>query len=257
MRSRILLAAELTVALSITTIVIATLKAHGNQNAVPFDKQIPVAVEQLPEAGGVLPVEVRCGVARLTAPNALEPFSCMAINNTKKNIVALAAALTLVTEKNGEGESSDTKLLTVDSLVHPDIRSARRLRSIQPGAAHPIQLPGPIAYEDETIARVELSIDYVEFESDASLGPDKHGSRSIRSTREGAARYKAWLNKKYQLNGQDGSAVTEALAESALPADLQLGDDGDMIAGARMYRRVMLGVYEQQGAAGLKKYLSR
>lgn len=254
MRSRIILAAELSLAVGITVVVIATLKARADQSAEPFDKQIPVAVEQLTQAGGVLPVEVRCGGARLTAPGTLESFSCMAINNTGKDIVSLAAYYTVVTEKRGEGESLNTNLLTVDSLVHPDIRRGRGLKPIRPGAVHPLQPPGPTTYEGETIVRIELGIDYVEFEDDSSLGADKHGSKAMKAVREGAARYKSWLVKKYQLNRRDAAGLAGVVEETALPAELQLGR-GDLIEGAHMYRRFLLGVYEQQGGAEFKKYL--
>ena len=110
MRSRILLVAELALAVGATAACIVTLTARGNQSAESFDKQIPVAVEQLTQAGGLLPVEVRCGVARLTAPDTLQSLPCMAINNTGKNIVSLAASYTVVTEKSGEGETLNTKI---------------------------------------------------------------------------------------------------------------------------------------------------
>lgn len=255
MRSRILLAAELSLAVAATVAAVATLTARGNQSAEPFDKQIPVAVEQLTQAGGALPVEVRCGPARLTAPGALESFSRMVINNAGKDIVSLAAYYTVVTEKGGGGESLNMNLLSVDSLLHPDIRRGRGLKPIRPGAMHPLQPPGPTTYEDETAVRIELAVDYVEFEDNSSLGADQHGSRAIKAVREGAARYKSWLVKKYQLNGRDATALSRAVRESALPAELQLDANGDMNEGAQMYRRFMLGVHERQGTAELTKYL--
>jgi hypothetical protein len=255
MRSIILLAAEVALAVGATAACLVTLTARGNQSAEAFDKQIPVAVEQLTQAGGPLPVEVRCGVARLTTPSTLESLPCMAINNTGKNIVSLAASYTVVTEKSGEGESLNTNLISVDSLVHPDIRRARGLKPIRPGASHPLQPPGPITYEGETIVRIEFSLDYVEFEDNSSLGPDKHGSRAIKAVREGAAQYKSWLVKKYHLNKRDATALTKALEESALPAELQLGGDGDLNEGAQMYRRFMRGVFQERGAAEFKKYI--
>lgn len=254
MRSRILLAAELSLAVGATVAVIASLTAWGKQSAEPFDKQMPIALEQLAQTGGILPVEVRCSDARLTAPDTLDSFSCMAINNTGKDIISLAASYTVVTEKSGEGESLNTNLLSVDSLVHPDIRRARGLKTIRPGAMHPLSPPGPTTYEGETIVRIALSIDYVEFD-DSSLGADKHGSRAIKAVREGAARYKSWLVKKYHLNKREAAALTQTLEESALPAELQLGDGGDMNEGAQMYRRFILGVYQHQGVAEFKKYL--
>jgi hypothetical protein len=255
MRSRILVVAELTLAVGATVACIVTLAARGNQNAEPFDKQLPVAVKQLTQAGSLLPVELRCGVARLTAPGTLESLPCMAINNSGKNIISLAASYTVVTERSGGGESLNTNLISVDSLLHPDIQSARGLKPVRPGAMHPLNPPGPVTYEGETITRIEFSIDYVEFEDNSSLGPDKHGSRAIKAVREGAARYKSWLVKMYHLNKHDTTRLTKALEESALPAGLQLGEDGDLNEGAQVYRRFMLRLLHDRGATEFKKYL--
>jgi hypothetical protein len=256
MRSKIIVIAELAIALTLTVIVAATLRVHGNQQTI-FNKQIPVVVKQLPLVEGGLPVEVRCGLAHLTAPDTLESFSCMAINNTTKNIASLAAVYTVVTEGGEEDESSITSLLTVDSLVHPDIRSARGLKMIQPGVMHPLQPPGPTSYEGENVARVELSIDYVEFEDGTTLGPDKHGSRAVKSTREGAAQYKTWLVQKYQLVKGNLDVITSMLEEPDLPAELQRGNNGNFTSGARRYRNFLRDAYQQRGVAELKKHLER
>jgi hypothetical protein len=257
MRSKILVTIELMVTLGLTVAAAAALRTWGNQDPTPFDKQIPIAVEQLPQDNGVFPVEVRCGNARLTSPSTIEQFSCIAINNTYKNISALSADLTVITENKDGNESRNTSLLNIDSLVHPDVREARHLKLIPPGESRTLNPPGPISFEDEIISRVEFKIDYVEFEDKTAAGPDRDGSRIINSIREGAARYKAWLVKKYALNKRDMAAIASALEDSDLPHELQFNGDGNLSEGARMYRSVMSSVYANRGAVGLKKFLDK
>jgi len=218
---------------------------------------MPIDAEQLPLENRVIPVEVRCENSHLTAPNRLEKFSCIAINNTKKNITALSSVLTVITENSRDGESRNVNLLYGDSYVHPDIREARHLKSTAPGEIRTIQPSGPTTFEDEVIVRIELKIDYVEFDNSTSIGSNSKGAQVVRSIREGASRYKQWLVKKYVFNKREVDTIVPLLQNSEIPPELQIGDDKNLREGAAIYRNLMRGVYERQGNAELKKFLDR
>src|SRR6266850_1585972 len=66
------------------------------------DQFIPVVItEQLEAKNGAIPVDIRCGQARLTAPNRLEEFQCTFKNNTKLNITSANAIYSVMLEQNG------------------------------------------------------------------------------------------------------------------------------------------------------------
>lgn len=257
MHSHKLIIVELVAALCLTFAVAATYKTLGNQDGPPAHKVIPVYAEQLPPQDGVSPVEVRCEGAHLAASNVLEKFSCIAINNTKKNLTALSSTLTVITENDGGGESRNVTLLYGDSFLHPDVREAHRLKSTVPGGVRTIQPSGPMTFDGEAIVRIELKLDYAEFDDNTSIGSDSEGARVIRSVREGAAGYKRWLVAQYLVNKKRADAIVPLLQKSEIPPELQLGGDKNLMEGAAIYRNLLRNVYESQGLTGLKKILDK
>jgi len=186
--------------LGIMAVAAASLIARKSLSASQQgEKLIPIDVVQLPLKDGAFPVEVRCEDARLSAPNKVDGFSCLVINNTSKKISALAAVYSVVIQ-GPTGESRETHLMTSDFFVHPDISEARHLKLLPPGESRVLQPPGPITFETGTVNGVEIHIDYVEFEDKTFIGPNTNGSKMITSMREGAARYKAWLVQQYKRN---------------------------------------------------------
>ena len=248
--------AEIILALYLTGAVAKTLKASSTQEPVTFDKTIPIKVEELPLENGMFPLTVRCEDAHLTAPNTLDRFYCLAINNTGKNISAMASELTVITETSGGLESRNTTAFIDDSFVHPDVRAARRLKLTSSGAARTIQPAGPITF-DEPIKRVELTIKYVEFDDRTSIGSDSDGSRAIHSIREGAARYKEWLVNKYTLNKNSVETVAPLLNNEDIPPELKFGDDKNLSQGAKIYRQALRNILEAQGSSELHKILTK
>lgn len=227
-----------------------SLSASGRQ-----ERQLVIAVEQLPAENGSFPVEMRCGAARSSAPNKLDDFSCLVINNTSKKIAALAMVYTVVVGGLG-GESKESNLISYDFAINPDIVEARRLKLLPPGESRTVQPPGPLTFEDAAVRGVEAHIDYVEFEDGTSTGADTSGSKMIKSMREGAARYKAWLVQQYKRNHMEGGAVAPLLESADIPKEMD-GDDPNFAEGARLYKRIMRSVYTAQGASGLRRYLNR
>lgn len=227
-----------------------SLGASGQQ-----ERQVVITVEQLSAEKGAFPVEMRCGAARSSAPNKLDDFSCLVINNTSKKISALAAVYSVVVEGAG-GESKESNLISYDFAIHPDIIEARHLKLLPPGESRTVQPSGSLTFEDVTVRRVEAHIDYVEFEDGTSMGVNANGSKMIKSMREGAARYKAWLVQQYRWNRMEENTVAPLLESADVPKDMD-GGDPNFAEGARLYKRIMRSVYAAQGAAGLKRYLNR
>lgn len=257
MRSKTLLNAVLLIVLGALGVAAASIVAQSIQGATQGnERHIPVVVKQLPLDGGTFPVELRCADARVSAQNRLEGFTCLAINNTNKNISALSATYT-VTIAQGGSESADEGVLTLDSFIHPDVREARRLKLISPSESRTLQPPGPITYEDAVVKGVGVQVDYVEFADKTSTGPNKHGSTIINSMREGAAKYKVWLIQQYARGQGSDASIVSLLESPEIPETLHADGNEHLIEGARIYQRVMRNVYNTQGAAELKRFLNR
>lgn len=240
-----------------TAVASASLVADKSLSASQQgERRIPINATQLPPEDGAFPVEIRCGNARSSAPNRLDEFSCLVVNNTSKKISALAAIYSVVIE-GPTGESRETSLLTYDLIHHPDIHEAKRLKLLPPKESRTLQPSGPITFEDATISGVEVHLDYVEFEDKTSIGPNTQGAKMIDSMREGAAKYKAWLVQQYKRKKMEADEVAALLENSELPPELNFNGDPDLAEGARLYQRIMRKVYASQGPAELKRYLNR
>lgn len=244
---------SLLIAMVVTT---TALKARNDPDNKQIEGlQLPVIAKQLPAENGVIPVELQCGKAQLTAPSELKTFSCVVKNNTNKNIIALSAAYTVIFENNGK-EYPDTGFLTIETFIHPDFYKAHIHKAIPPGGERVLQPAGPTDYEANVIKGVKLEIDYVEFEDKTTLGPNENGSRIITGIREGAAKYKEWLVQKYIENGRSISAVVSLLQASDVPNEFGFKDTNHR-QGVKIYRNHIRDVYKAHGAAELEKYLNQ
>lgn len=218
------------------------------------DQFIPVVItEQLEARNGVIPVDIRCGQARLTAPNRLEEFQCTLKNNTNLNITAANAIYSVVLEQNGV-LTKDTVSSTVEAAIHPDFRGTNRL--IGPGDESALGPPGPISYTSGIIVKsVEIGIDYVEFENGTTLGSDNQGSHIIKAMRSGAAKYREWLKLRYKLGGRSVAAISsEVEGDQSLPSELRFADPNEE-QGAIGYRSRLRKLFQTRGADDVKKLL--
>ena len=234
----------------------AALIAYKRPAASQQERLLPVNATQMPLENGVIPVEMRCEAVRSPAPNTVDPFSCLAINNTRKKISALAIQYSIVTEEAGV-EDRDDHLQTSDSAIHPDLVEARHLRLLPPGESRPVGPAGPAGFDSGAVKSIEVRIEYVEFDDKTSIGSGTQGAKMVNSMREGAAKYKAWLVRQYKRKGMDEQAVASLLEDGELPKELNFNDDSNLAEGADLYRRIMRSVYTSQGAAGLKRYLNK
>jgi hypothetical protein len=235
----------------------AALIAYKRPTASQQERLIPVNVTQLPLESGAFPVEMRCEAALSPALNKLDEFSCLVINNTRKKISALAVVYSVVVD-DGDGETEQgTNLLTTDFAIHPDVIEIKRQKLFSPGESSRVGPPGPVAFESGVVVRVEIHIDYVEFEDKTSMGPNTYGSKAIGSIHEGAAKYKAWLVQQYKRSGMDEQSVAALLDDADLPKELNFNGDPDLSQGARAYRSILRSVYNPKGGAELRRYLNK
>jgi hypothetical protein len=71
--------------------------------------------------------------------------------------------------------------------------------------------------------------------------------------REGAAKYKEWLVKRFKEGGNSIDAILPLLQSEQLPEDWPTVKD-HRLSGARLYRSHMLQAIEQHGASAVEKY---
>lgn len=220
---------------------------------------VTIKVRQLPIdiATNAPPAEILNPTALSKAKNEVEQFSCVVKNNTNKNITAVTLALTIILEEWGK-EKPDTYLFTTDTLVHPDIKEERGLKDTEPGSSRLMQLPGPMSFtEGAIIKRITVEIRCIVFDDGSSLGYDLQGIAvtRIRLTREGAAKYKAWLEKQWREQRYSRDELIQKITSHTLP-------EGELPAnslkeGADIYRRWLLRVYNSKGADAVITHLSK
>lgn len=220
--------------------------------------KILLQVVQLPADGGIIPVAIQGESMSSDPENGMKEAGFVVRNNTSKNIDAVSVAVTGRIDRNGT-ETSSTGYLTINSFVHPDIREIHHQYPLAPGKEWSFKTE-PLETEDTeagvVLTGITLQIDYVDFEDRTELGSKKYGSNIVVKARIGAAKYKAWLSKKYAENGRSIAAVLPLLDRNqALPADIALGDHER--TGARLYQSHLLQAYQQHGSAEVEKYLNR
>lgn len=227
-------------------------KPHNltTQDAPQAESQIPVTIDQLSSNNGTIPVELQCENAVLSAPNTLKKFTCRLRNNTRKNIVAVNVTYSVILDENGV-EFVEARLHTLDTRVHPDFYEASK--SITPSAERIIEPPGPSAYGNATIKAVKVKVDYVEFDDKAKLGGNEKAEQIINDVREGAAKYKDWLSKKYTEHGKSLATILPLLeSDQNLPTEFE---NSRLEQGARVYRNRLRHVYETRGVAEAVSHL--
>lgn len=203
--------------------------ATGIANTQQNEQTIPLKITtQLASVNNVIPAEIQCGAALINIAGELN-FTCKLKNNSEKNITAAGIISSVVIEKNGveTGKEDSTVFAGLDGFD----------KGIAPGAEISLGPPGPSSYDDFTIKRVEISIDYVEFENDIIFGRDSKGSQVVKDIREGAARYKNWVKASYEYHRKSVKSIAPLVKDGELlPSDLSLLNQSQEI-GAKTYRR--------------------
>lgn len=216
------------------------------------EKNIQVTTRQLEAVNGVIPVDIRCDTAHLAAPNEVEQFDCTLRNNTDKRISAGAAVITVLVETNGV-TSKDVRYSSFDTILHPDFDDpGKHLGKTRESMVGP---PGNITFPEGVVRGIEVNIDYVEFDDNTTLGANEKGETIIKSYRSGAARYKSWLQQKFNENGKSFVPIVP-LIQVDQPVPTEVGPvNSDEEVGLRAYRSKMRKLLETRGAAAAQKLL--
>jgi hypothetical protein len=241
-----------------TAIITTSLRAQDNKKSrLTKDLQVPVTTHQLLAENNVPPVELKCGTtAHLSKPNELQGFTCFLINHTNKRITAFSIAYTVVVEREGI-EFSDTSVVIKDALIHPDFLDLNTEKFVPPGGTQTFNSAQTFNSGDALIKRVELEINYVEYDDKTTSGINEKGAELIARVREGAAKYKDWLSQKYLRSGKSVDNTVLLLQDNHPLATEVEFDDTLLMQGAKSYRKHALKAYSQRGASGIKKLLDK
>lgn len=213
-----------------------------------------VVARQLPQRDGLIPVELTCGFATLSAPNIVNNFSCELKNNSNRNIKAANVIYTIQYEENGISKATSYNS-TIDTRLHPD--SANTARMIGPGEkSSSVGPPGQVSSGSSTIIKgIEIAIDFVEFEDSSVLGPDREGSNIINSMRVGAKKYQTWLRSEYERNRHSVDAILPSLNDDGdIPSSLKTTNSYEEL-GANAYRSRLRRMHRTKGKAEVEKIL--
>ncbi len=191
-----------------------------SQNAAPFERQIQVTTNQIQPDKGIIPVELKCENAELSAPNAIEKLSCVIKNNTQKYITAGSLYTSITVEQEGKTFAVSTYDV-FDTFLHPDFRADHTNNLIAPGKEYRLN-DLPVTYDNNVLVKgITVQIDYLEFADNSMLGPNRAGSRIVGDMREGAAKYKNWIAQKYKEKGKSIEAIIPLLdADQPLAEEL-------------------------------------
>jgi hypothetical protein len=228
-----------------------TVRPTNNQRSATF---LPVTVKQLAIEDGVVPVELRCDNARLSAPNSIEKLSCVLKNNSNRSIIAGTISILVTVEHEGTMEIVST-YDSFDTFLQSDFHIDHPTNSIPPGGEYRLdQLSA--SYGDAVVKEISESIDYIEFRERKPVGPNVAGSRIISDVREGAAKYKSWLVREHRRNPTALDRTVEILnnSEAVSPTEIDFQNPNER-QGADMLRKYLLRVYRSQGVNGLIRYL--
>jgi len=234
-----------------------TLNSASAQEIHNVSYDIPIDVKQLQTDTGFSPVEVMAPRAWSQVKNEVTEFSCVIKNNTTKNITAISLTITTTIEDSGK-EILDSKFLSSDSALHPDIKEERHMTSTGPGATQLMQLPGPTRYrEDISVKNLHVEIAHVEFDDKSTLGYDMThiAARRIQLTRAGAAKYKEWLKKQYRQSGDLPESIIQQI-NSPISPEYGLLDES-LKSGADVYRKWILRVHNTKSIDHVITYLTK
>lgn len=227
--------------LSLWMITIGVANPQQDEQAIPLH-----IITQLEPINNVVPAEIQCGAALINIAGELE-FTCKLKNNGEKNITAAGVIYSIVIEKNG------VEMANKDSIVFVGLDGFDK--GTAPGEEVSIGPPGPISYVDSIIKRVEIGIDYVEFENNIVFGTDSKGAQVVKDAREGAVKYKNWIKRKYEDNRKSVKSIAPLMgSEESLPSDLNLINQNQEF-GAKAYRRKLKKKFDTGDDSEVEKLL--
>lgn len=212
---------------------------------------IKVVINQLPEQGGVIPIEIIQPTIVSSAPNKLDDLTYILRNNSGKAVVAIALIKTISYEEGGK-VYAQSRYSTSDAAFHSDMGG----RPFLPGSQTSMEAAGPLRFDEGVVIKeITLSVEYASFADQTAYGSGGEGERRINAMREGARRYKGWLAQEYSRAGKSLATILPVIENHHIPEELKL--DADQTMGADRYRLQLLTTLRTKGAADVEGYLNR
>ncbi len=229
-------------------------RVPASSQKTPASRSLQVESRQLDPVSGVLPVELHCEDAKLSGPGRIAEASCVVKNNTFAAMVAGTLKVSITLEQDGN-INLISGYETFDTFLHPDFRVDHNSNQIQPGMVYRFDLM-PANYGGAIVKKIEAELDYVEFADKPSVGPNHVGARTINDIREGAAKYKNWLARKYREKGGSADSIVELLDKDTDSISSEIGLlNSDQSSGASMYRNFARRTCQANGPGELTKHL--
>jgi hypothetical protein len=238
----------------------SSVSAYKNLSTTAISEKISKAPEvvanQLPVINAVIPVEIHgMKFTESTQPGEYGDLQFAVKNNSSQPLVAFVVVFAITYLQHDGIEGTAIMYRTVNQRIHPDISDIHHQQPFTTGqekefGPEPVRLNNDFHWE---MKKITLSLDYVDFQDGTSLGPNKHGLYSVGQVREGAAKYKEWLVKRFKEGGNSIDAILPLLQSEQLPEDWPTVKD-HRLTGARLYRSHMLQAIEQHGASAVEKY---
>lgn len=213
-------------------------------------RSVKVVVNQVSDQDNVIPVEIIKATATSSAPNVLDDVTYILKNNSGKAISAVAVNKRILYRDNGKLIAHSLYSM-IDFSFHPDFGDSKPFAS---NAQVPMEAAGPMTFEDGVVIEiVKLNIEYVQYVGANSYGAGSEGERRVASQREGAKKYKEFLQHNYSQAGRSLVTVVPFLEENANSEQLKLTQDETI--GADRYRRFLLKTLRTKGAAEVERYI--
>ena len=248
------------------TICLATVISNKGdaQNALLENKNTPIQISkipvnaiQLPSEKGMIPIELNCKEAELSAPNIFENLSCIGINNTQKNITALVVSYTISMEEYGKPKSLSGEI-TILPLLSSAFFYYQKDSFIQPKQEIPINILQTTLDDSYVIKEMIIKIDYVEFENGSKVGENGIGEKIINQIRQGVSIYRNWLIEKYNEKGKSDEAITELLENPKNISTENLGNlTPKQFEGAKVFHKFLRRLYSTKGLQAINDTLKQ
>ena len=231
MKKRVLLI--LILGVGITGILLTNSPANVQTESEFIQDDVEIVINQLNRVNGLVPVGLECRTVEPTPPDTNNNFSCILKNNTGKNARAVFVIASLTNLRNG-AETKSTRTELIETFVHPDLYDPTKSIRANSNTLFTIFTTSSRNPESKlTIKRLEIEIDYVDFEDNTVLGRNKKGASVVAELRNGADVYHRW-QKRSAFGRLKSKNEKEAFLKKTLPNELRL--TRRQAKGAKAYR---------------------
>lgn len=228
--------------------------SRGEAQSLRVD--IPVRIESLKEIDGSVPVDFKCEKAEFTPPNKLDSLSCVAINNTNKEIVSIVVVYT-ISSIAGNERSNSSGSITNDLLMHRDLFAIRRKYFVSPAGSLPVHLLPTTLSDGSLIDDVSMYIGHIEFSDGSAISKDSRFVEQISQFRKGFAIHRDWYRTGYRELKKLNFPVTDEWMkrlESSAKDELRYLNS-NQAQGAKNFQKFMSQTFSKEGGIGIDAIL--